>query len=203
MQIIWYGESCFKIISGEISLLTDPFSPEKRGFKNPRFLADLFLFSSFQELDRRKERVNNFFSFFTPGEYEIKNIFIQGIPHQEKGVLKTIYLIELENIKICFLSKISKFPSQEHLKKISKSEIILIPFNFISKEGVGFIKGVQPKLVVPFDLFLTKEEKIPKVLEKFAQEIGSSKVEILEKLKIKKRDLSWEKSKLVILKPNI
>lgn len=207
MQIIWYGQSCFKIISGETSLLTDPFSPAVVGLKNPRLSANVFLFSSSKDLEERKQLAENFFSFFTPGEYEVKNIFIHGFYHKEKDISKTIYLIEAENIKICFLGEISKSPSKECLEKIEKSEIVILPVAggsvFSVKEAINLLKEFEPRLVILSDWNLNKKDSLPKVVEKFIEEGNWAEVEKLEKLRIKKKELPEGKTRLVILKPNL
>lgn len=200
MQIIWYGGSCFKITSQEVSLLTNPFSPQKMGFKNPRITSEIIIFSSFPEELKNNKRISESFIISGPGEYEIKDIFIQGIPHLERKILKTIYKLEIENIKICFLGEIIKALDNEELEKLGEIDLILLP---ISEKRIEFLKiqelisEIQPSLIIPSDWRDEKE------LANFSKEIGFKREEFLEKLKIKKKDLSQEKTEFVVLKPNI
>ncbi|MFN3301876.1 MAG: MBL fold metallo-hydrolase [Patescibacteria group bacterium] len=198
MQIIWYGESCFKIIYQNLSLLTDPFSPQKKGFKNPRITSEIVIFSSPEELKDNK-KISGPFVFSGPGEYEIKNIFIQGFPHFEKKKLKTIYKLEGENINICFLGNITKRLNDEILEKLGDVEIVLLPIGEKRIESLAIrelIDEIQPKLILP-----SCWQKEKEVLD-FAEKIGFKKGNFLDKLKIRKKDLLQEKIELVILKPS-
>ncbi|MCX7779200.1 MAG: MBL fold metallo-hydrolase [Patescibacteria group bacterium] len=203
MQIIWYGESCFKIITNELSILTDPFSPAAQGLKNPRLTSEIVVFSNPATLKKKEEEKNNFFLISMPGEYEIKNIFIFSLPHQENNLLKLIYKIETEEIKICFWGEISKEPASEELEKLGEVDVLLISFapSLSLKEIVKTIKEIQPKIVIPHSLKI-KENKIDlKIIEKFTQEMGWRKFEKTAKLKIRKKDLSLGKTGLIILEP--
>ncbi len=193
MQIIWYGKTCFKIISSQISILTDPFSPSQAGFKNPRINSEIVIFSSSQNFKNKIETFPNTFSFSTPGEYEIKNIFIYGIPRFENNFLKTIYKIETENIKLCFLGEISKTLKDEEIEKIGEVDILLFPISL--KENLGLINKIEPGIAIPS---CWKEKK---ELNYLIKEFGLKQEMDLDKLKIKKKDILEDKTRFVILTP--
>lgn len=202
MQIIYYGGSCFKIISNELNILIDPFSPQNYGFKNPRLTSEIVLFSDPSFLKKKEGEKSDIFFINTPGEYEIKNVFIVGFPVFEKNNLKTIYKIESEEIKVCFLNEFFKQLVFEEFKKIGETDILLFPL-FPSqsfKEITKIIKELQPKIIISY--FLEEKSK-EKIIDKFAKEIGWKKIERMPKLKIKKKDLSLEKKELIILEPTI
>lgn len=205
MQIIWYCKSCFKIISNETSILTDPLSPATQGFKNPRLTSEIVLFSNPSVLKKKEEGRNNFFLLSTPGEYEIKNIFVFGLPHFENNVLKIIYKIEIEGIKICFLGEIFERPISEELEKLGEIDILFIPFTgpLSLKEIAKTIKEVQPKIIIPHSLEIKKDKLNLKIIDKFVKEMGWQKFERMTKLKIRKKDFSLGKTHLVFLEPAI
>lgn len=193
MQIIWYGGSCFKITSSETIILTDPFSPQKSGFKNPKISSPgIIIFSS--EEEKIKTPSENFL-IFTPGEYEIKNVFIKGIPHFEKKKLKIIYQIEIEELKICFLGKISERLTDEELEKLDEINILLLPV--LNKETAKIINEIEPNIIIPS---CWKDEK---ELDPFLKETGFKKGGFLDKFKINKKDILKEKIEFFILKPHI
>lgn len=199
MQIIWYGQSCFKIISSEMIILTNPFSPEVAGFKNPKISSSgIIIFSSLEE--KKKTPADNFL-IFTPGEYEVKNIFIRGISHFGGKNLRTIYQLNLEGLKVCFLGALSEKLNNEELEKLGETNILLLPvsdkktINF--KEAAEIVNEVQPNLIIP-SCWKDEKELLP-----FIKETGVKKESVLDKLKIKKKDLSDEKIEFFILKPNI
>ncbi len=82
MQIIWHGQSCFQIISqqnknGQIKIVIDPFSDEI-GLKLPKLEADVLLVThNHRDHNNIKGVLGNPFLIESPGEYEIKEIFIQ------------------------------------------------------------------------------------------------------------------------------
>jgi len=80
MQITWYGQSCFKIITNQkknnpVNIVIDPFD-ETLGLKLPSIEADILLITHH---DNSKTIKSNPFLIDGPGEYEIKEIFLQGI----------------------------------------------------------------------------------------------------------------------------
>jgi len=85
MQIIWKGQSCFQIISSQgknnhVNIVIDPYS-EDIGLKVPKLEADILL-TTHNHYDHNNVKAvgGNPFLIQGPGEYEIKEVFIQGIP---------------------------------------------------------------------------------------------------------------------------
>src|SRR5690348_5375572 len=108
MQISWFGLSSFKIVSRELTIITDPFGSDT-GLSPVRGAADIVVSSS-----PENSWTNNFssiqgtpFVVNGPGEYDIKGAFIMGQPADNKELGKqTIYSIEVEDIRIAFLGPI-------------------------------------------------------------------------------------------------
>jgi L-ascorbate metabolism protein UlaG (beta-lactamase superfamily) len=189
MQIVWYGKTCFKIIFQEADILTDPFSPKKDGFKNPKITSSIVIFS--EKPEKIEESSEKNFFILNPGEYEIKDIFIFGFPHFEKEILKTIYKIEAEEIKICFLGEISKNLTDEEIEKLGEVDILIFPVSF--KDNLELINKIEPSIIIPS---CWQKEKDLNLLFK---EFGFKK-EPLEKFKIKKKEIKKEKVEFVPLK---
>ncbi len=198
MQIIWYANTCFKIISSGVTIITNPFSPKDLGFKNPRITSEIVIFSSEEEIKEKKD-FSGHLVLSNPGEYEIKNIFIYGIPHFEGKNLKTIYLLNLENIKICFFGEVFKNLTDKEIEKLYEVDIVILPLfdkNLID-QTIKMINKIQPSIIIP--VYKKEENELLPFLKKFSLK----KIEKLEKLKIKKNEILKEKKKLVILKPNL
>lgn len=199
MQFSWYGASCFKLIFSETVISTDPFSPAKSGFKNPRINCDAIVFSSLPE-DFKKELKkisDETFVVSTPGEIGIKNVFIYGLPHFEGKDLKIIYKIVAENLKICFLGEITSQLTTEEIEKMGEVDILILPVSskiFSDKKVKETINNIEPKIVIPC-CWRKKED-----LADLIKEIGSKNIEEVERLKIKKKDLVENKIKLFILR---
>ena len=83
MYISYLGHSCFKLVGknngDSVTVVTDPFNKEY-GLKVPSAEADIVTISH-DHKDHNNAKVirGNPYVINTAGEYEIKNVFIQGI----------------------------------------------------------------------------------------------------------------------------
>jgi len=228
MQIIWYGQACFQIISSrqkndQVNIVIDPFS-EEIGLRLPKLEADIVLTSHDHSGHNNIKAVSgNPFLISSPGEYEIKGVYIQGIDSwhdffqgKERGN-NTIYIIETEEIKLCHLGDLGqKELTNEQLEKIGQVDILMIPvggvYTISAKEAIKIISQIEPKITIPMHYALPKL-KIQRAhkllcapvkldnLDKFLKTIGIKSIEPLNKLSIKKKDLSEEEAKIIVLKP--
>lgn len=194
MQITWYGQNCFKLMDQEASILTDPFSPSSAGLKNPRLTSDIVVLSSAE--DDKKIPVETFI-FFTPGEAEIKNIFLQGITHFDGKTLKPIFKLTVDDLRICFLGEINSELLDEELDRLGEVDLLIIPFSekiLNSKRAKKIIEMIEPSLIIPS----CWENR--NALTAFIKEVGLKEKEETDKVKIKKKELSSEKTELIVLK---
>src|SRR3989339_587440 len=209
MVITWYGQSCFKIQSGETVLFTDPFCKEI-GLTPPRGAANIITIS-------HQHRDHNNYDALTgeplvikgPGEYETKGISIKGIlsfhdnkEGKERGT-NTIYIIEIEGIKICHLGDLGEEKLNDtQIEEINGVDILMIPvggiFTINGEDAVEIINQIEPKLVIPMHY------KIPGLnikmdgVDVFLKEMGVGKKEVVDKLTIKKKDLPQEETEVVV-----
>lgn len=216
MQIIWHGQSFFEIItsSGKNNYLTigiDPFSSEI-GLRVPKVRADIVLVThSHYDHNNIKEIEGNPFLIEGPGEYEIRQVFILGIPAfhddnqgKERGLI-TIYTIETEDLKICHLGDIGqKELNSDQLEKIGPVDILMIPvggqYTISGKEAVKIMSQIEPKIIIPMHYALPKLKVKLQEVDKFLKMLGIKKLEPINKLTIKKKDLSEEEAKIILLK---
>ncbi len=210
MVITFYGEGCFKLQSGDFVILTDPFD-NKTGLTPPRFKADLTLktISSFPL--NNQPQTDNGQLICGPGEYNIKDVNAVGfmLPKESSDkFFKTLYLLEAEGLKLCFLGHLSEIPEPTIMEHLEEIDIVFVPAGgppFIDQKSLAkLIKQIQPKVVIPsfFKIPSLKRpaDKIEKLLEEFnGQKAGRAFPQ--EKLTIKKKDLSnTKKTELIILK---
>lgn len=217
MQIIWRGQSCFQILTSQgkdtqISLVIDPFG-NSLGLRVPEFSADIALITHDHDDHNNLGAVKgNPFIIDGPGEYEIKGVYIQGIPAfhdknfgKEKGRV-TIYTIESEEMRICHMGDFGqKELFSEQLEDIGEVDVLLIPiggnYTIGSQEASKIISQIEPKIVVPMHYSLPKLKIKLEGVEKFLKAMGKKMPEPLPKLTVKKKDLSSEETSIVILKP--
>ena len=208
MEITWFGQSCFKIKGSDLTIVTDPFSPEI-GLKLPKLEADIVTISH-GHLDHNniKGVTGNPFIVDGPGEYEDRGINIIGIltSHDDlKGAkhgLNTIYLIEMDELRICHLGDLGHVLSDATLEKIDGVDILMIPcggiYTIDAEKAQEVISQISPKIIIPMhykiDGLLTNLE----TLDLFCKEIGVCK-EPQDRLSIKKASLSQEEEEQVVI----
>ncbi len=217
MNINWHGQSCFQIFSAQgkdnhVSIVIDPFD-ESTGLKLPKLQADIVLVTHEHSDHNNVKAVSGEpFIIKGPGEYDIKKVFIQGISGYHDNVQGTqrgsitIYTIETEEMRLCHLSDLGqKELTSSQLDKIGDIDILMIPIGGIytidAAEAVKVMAQIEPRVIIPMHY------KIPKLkiklddIDKFLKNLGIKKPESLPKLSIKKKDISTEEAKIIILQP--
>lgn len=195
MIITYYGASCFKVQAGETVLAFDPPSKES-DFKSPRFAADaVFISNENKDSNGRdslsgKEADKGPIIIDGPGEYEIKGIYIKGI---KSSGANTIYRMKFEDIIICHLGGFAEKKLAPEIKEaVGNVDILFAP---VSSGEVA--NQLEPKIVIPMNYKNAGE------IKKFASEFGNGASKPVDKLTIKKKDLTDDEIKVVILDPMI
>lgn len=132
------------------------------------------------------------------GEYEISGVRVNGINLDEETnnqLLRTVYSVELEGVRLAFLGELGGESIVQALGKLGTVDILFLsvePGKLKGKQIATLVKQLDPKIIIPIG------EKTVKLL---TEELGQ-KVEAYEKLVIKKKDLDKEQivGKLVWLK---
>jgi len=217
MNIVWKGQSCFQISSspsknGQVSIVIDPFDKET-GLKVPKLQADILLITHDHHDHNNVGAVSGEFLLIDgPGEYDIKEVVIEGIASfhdnsqgKEKGI-NTIYIIETEEIRICHLGDLGqKELTTEQLDKIGDVDILMIPiggtYTINSDEAIKIMAQIEPRVIIPMHYHIPNLKiKLDKI-DNFLKRLGIKKIETLPKLSIKKKDISAEEVKIIQLEP--
>ncbi len=214
MNISWYGQSCFRIQSKDIVLVTDPFD-KKIGLRPPYGTADLVTISH-DHFDHNNSDALKGDPFIVDcaGEYEIKKIILRGINsfHDNKEGAErgnnVIYRIEMEDIILCHLGDFGQNAfTNGQLEKIGGVDILLIPIGGIStidwKIAVEIINQIEPNIIIPMHYkvkgLISDLLKMDSA-ESFCKEFGVSEKDTIEKFSIKKKDIVKDSSKVVTMK---
>ncbi len=204
MIITYLGGAFVKIQFGDTILAFNPISKDSN-LKSSKFGADVVL-SSVNHLDMNGVEQVTFgdkkpFVISGPGEYEVKEVFIKGLPSQsnydnEKRI-NTIYAVALEGMNICFLGAINTPEMPKNTDEaIDEVDILFVPIggNGVLEPAQAYklAVSIEPKIIIPI---LYKEEK---ELKAFLKEAGDNpKPET--KLTLKKKDLEGKEAEVIVL----
>lgn len=209
MTITWYGHSCFRLESKDVSLLTDPFSPEI-GLRPPKIKDDIVLVSH-QHYDHNNAGGRPPESFLAkgPGEYEIRGVFIKGIQSfhdksqgRERG-LNTVCVIKMEDMTLVHLGDFGEEKlSEEQVEKIGDVDVLMIPvggtYTLNYKEAVGVIHQIEPKIVIPMHYKIEGLKSDIDGPEKFLKEMSLTPEKAEKSFRIQKKNLPAEEMRLVL-----
>ena len=207
MVITYYGLSCFKVQSGDLTIVFDPPSKDSE-LKPPRFEVHAALSShahpkhnGAKELPGKKE--GGPFVISGPGEYEMDGLAIDGIPsfHDGAGGKKlgrnTIYKVKMEEITLCHLGDFGEAELRpETLEAIGEVDVLFLPVggkDVLDAEGAAkVLNQIEPKIAIPMHFSKPGE---------FLEELGEKTLQAEEKFTFKKKELGAEGTKVVLLKP--
>ena len=209
MVITYFGKEFVKIQQGDTTIALNAPGKDSK-IKAPKFGADIALVSVNHKDYNGAE--NLFFGdkipfvITGPGEYEVKNIFIKGIPSESSvggtKQVNTIYMIQVDKMNVCFLGALSskdlKSESREALESI---DILFVPIGdggvLAPSDAYSVAVSLEPKIIIPMDYEEGSEQ-----IKKFLKEGGAQKTEAIDKLTIKPKDIEGKDAEIVVLAPS-
>jgi len=200
MHISWLGQTCIKIQTKnqeqDVNIVIDAYKPQKGEF--PRsFSPEIAVFS--HGLEGASTLSQNPFVISTPGEFEIKNVLVHGIPEPDNNV---IYKITAENLRVAHLGVLKKKLENGDLEKIGTVDIVLVPVGggdyLDAKTAAEMVSALEPRIVIPI-AYRCDTDSQSKPVEEFIKEIGLKPELTDKKIIIKQKDLPQEDMKLMIL----
>ncbi|MBN1263233.1 MAG: MBL fold metallo-hydrolase [Candidatus Pacebacteria bacterium] len=214
MEIISLGHSAFRIKTKTTTLVTDPYD-SSIGLKMPKVAADIVTVSHQHHDHNQVDAVSGTsqhprpFIIAGPGEYEINQVFILGLPtfHDsqkgEKRGKNTIYLIMADGLKLCHLGDLGHKLSDKQVEQVNQVDVLFIPVGgtyTLTLEKIGeVINHIDPKIVVPMHYQQPGLNLDLLPVDKFLAELGIEKQPPVDKLIVKPESLPEER-KIVVLK---
>lgn len=206
MIITYFGKQFFKIQQGDLVVAFNPISKDSKALgKASRFGSNIALSTinhpDYNGFDMVSHGETSPFEVSGPGDYEIRDIFIKGIMTEteisEKKYINTIYTLTIENISLCFLGALSEGKlSAEVRGQIESPDILFVPAGteglLSTSEAYKLAVSLEPKIIIPMDYDI-------KTLNLFLKEGGQEKVEALDKLTIKAKELVGREGEIIVL----
>ncbi len=206
MIITYFGKQFFKVQQGETVLSFNPVSKSSKSGITAKFGADIALSTTnhpdYNGLEQLSHGERAPFAITSPGDYEIKEIFVKGALGEAtiggKKYINTMYSFQMDNINIVFLGALSNGEiAKEALEAINNPDILFVPVgggDLLDAKGAAKLASMlEPKMIIPMDYD-------DKSLKAFLKEIGEEKAEVVEKLTLKAKDLDGKEGEVVVLK---
>lgn len=212
MDITWYGHSCFRLTErGQISVVTDPYSDEI-GLPVPqRLKGDVVTVSHPAAGHNFIDAVKGIqYVLEGPGEYEIGGIFFNGIPmHKVDEENRTMrpnvaYTIQFGDLNVLHLGDLAHVPNQSTIEALGEVHVALVPVgggNGLSAvDAAEVIALIEPNYIVPMHYMLDGLTVLLDPVERFLKEMGVSKVQEEETLRVSSANLP-EQPQVVVMIP--
>ena len=174
MKIKWNGHASFTITASDGTVIvTDPYDPNGYGgvllYDQVRDDADAVLISH-DHADHNYVKGLPGSPKVLRGSGKIGDIKVTGINtyHDESGGSErgdnTLFVIELDNLRVCFAGDLGHPLSKEQIKAIGPVDLLLLPVGgtyTVDGEGAaGVAKALNPAVVIPMH-FKTEKCNLP------------------------------------------
>lgn len=212
MDINYLGHSSFRIKGKNASVVIDPYD-NQTGPKFPKVEADIVVSSHDHHDHSNIEAVKGYKKEISgPGEYEVMGVSFIGIAsyHDDKKGedrgKNTIFVIEIDGIRICHLGDLGHKLLEKQLNAIGDIDVLMIPvggvYTIDSKQAAEVVKQIEPYFIIPMhyqhrDLDQKAFSKLEPV-ENFLKESGTT-VERTKKLSLKKDEIIQDQPAKVIV----
>jgi L-ascorbate metabolism protein UlaG (beta-lactamase superfamily) len=207
MEISWLGHSCFQLRGKNVTLITDPFSPQL-GRSLGKISAPIVTIS-------HNHPGHNFAGgvggdpriVHGPGEYEISDVLITGVAsyhdnkHGQELGRNTMYVIHMDDLIVCHLGDLGHILQEEQLEEVADADVLLIPIGgqhtINAAQAAEVISQVEPHIVIPMH-YHSSIDDASNPLDKFCREMGIEALNPQPKLSITRSALPAE-TQVVIL----
>jgi L-ascorbate metabolism protein UlaG (beta-lactamase superfamily) len=213
MEISWLDHACFQLRGKNVTVVTDPFSPQQNSSSGEaarllsKINASIVTIShahpghNYVEGVGGKPRVVR-----GPGEYEISDVLITGIAayhdnkHGHEHGRNTIYVIHMDDLVICHLGDLGHTLQEEQLEEAADADVLLLPIGgqhtINAAQAAEIISQVEPRIAIPMHYHVSEDGADP--LNKFCREMGVEAITPQAKLSITRASLPEEMQIIVL-----
>ena len=204
MEVQFFGANCVKISSKKASIVVDD-NLEKLGLKPVIKDGDIALYTLPDHPDSGAR-----FIIDGPGEYEISEVSILGIPAQSHfdttGKNSTMYSVRIDGFSVGILGHIDVNLSDQQLESLGLIDVLFVPvggngYTLDAIDAARLVKKIEPKVVIPTNfadsgiVFEVPQNEV----KLFLDAMGVSGVEEKDKIKFKINELG-DKTETIVLK---
>jgi L-ascorbate metabolism protein UlaG (beta-lactamase superfamily) len=207
MDLQYYGANCVALSVKNTRIVIDDNLADL-GAKSVTKNGDVALFTGAHGLPSADVKL----SFDSPGEYEVADISIIGIPARahldEGGLAATMYKIRTSEVTVLVTGHIYPELNERQLETIGLVDVMIVPVggSGYTLDPIGalkLIKTVEPKVVIPTHYSdKALNYVVPQIdLKTALHEMAMEPQETVAKLRIKPTELS-DATRLIVLEKN-
>ncbi len=211
MDVTWLGHGCFRLRGRGAAAVTDPYPPSI-GLKLQRLDGNLVTVSHEHENHNYTQVMRDAYEIRGPGEYEVAGVSVIGVPSyhdSEKGAKhgrNTIYLIEIDDVRVCHLGDLGHSLDDSEAEAISAPDVLLVPVGghttINATQAAGLVRQLEPRYVVPMHYAIPGLKLDLDPLDRFLKEMAVAASEPLPKLSVQASSGEYE-TKVVVLEPKV
>jgi len=211
LDVTWLGHGCFRLRGRSAAVVTDPFPPSI-GLKLPKLDGDLVTVSHEHENHNYTQVMRDSYEIRGPGEYEVAGVSVIGVPtfhDAEKGAKhgrNTIYLIEIDDVRICHLGDLGHALDDAEAEAISSPDVLLVPVGghtaINAAQAAEIVRQLEPRFVVPMHYAIPGLKLELDTLDRFLKEMAVTVAEPQAKLSVQATSGEYE-TKVIVLEPKV
>ncbi len=209
MELTWYGLSCFRLVERKhATVVTDPYG-KTVGLPELKLRADIVTVS-------HKARGHSHLSAVSgsshvldgPGEYEIGDVFINGIAtfSKDKKSRNVLFVFELGGLAVAHLGDLQHVPAQKEMEALGEVNVLLVPVgggnSLNATQAAELVSLLEPNIVVPMHYQLPGQKLELEGVDRFLNEMGVTEAREEATLKFTASGLP-EETETVLLKPKV
>jgi L-ascorbate metabolism protein UlaG (beta-lactamase superfamily) len=211
LDVTWLGHGCFRLRGRSAAAVTDPYPPSI-GLKLQRLDGNLVTVSHEHENHNYTQVMRDAYEIRGPGEYEVAGVSVIGVPtyhDAEKGGKhgrNTIYLIEIDDVRVCHLGDLGHPLDDSEAEAISSPDVLLVPVGgrttIDAAQAAAVVRQLEPRFVVPMHYKIPGLKLELDSLDRFLKEMAVAVTEPQPKLSVQASSGEYD-TKVVVLEPKI
>ncbi|MEE9277229.1 MAG: MBL fold metallo-hydrolase [Dehalococcoidia bacterium] len=184
MDIAWIGHAAFRLRGRDAAVVMDP-CPSSTGFRLNRPQADIVTISTTAPAYAWSDGVaGKPIRLDAPGEYEIKNVLLTGVPapaggNGEGGGQRTVaFVVEIDDVIVAHLGDMRVAPTANDLDELSRADVLLVPVgghgHMDAQLAADVVATLEPKLVIPMLFKVGPETEVLDPVDPFLKAMSAA-----------------------------
>lgn len=200
MYATFHGNTCIRLQektqSRDLTVIIDPYTPGKTTV--PGIGAGDVVLATRGETDL-KGISGEPFLITGPGEYEVRQVMVHGIPHEGQ----TIYRFDIGGVRFLHVGLLKSVLPDSLIETFGDVDVVFVPIGgedtLKPHQAVSFTQNLQPRAVVPMAYALKGLDSVHGPMQPFLKELGSQGIETHDKFKLTRKSLPDDEMAVIVL----